>query len=135
MKSLTVTNRPLPLPRRRNRSSFPTEPLIPGPRRMVASARDMAQILERDPALWPGLTTCVTDTDGQSIVHYAAARNSDHASSLFGPDGVVARWRAELDDPKESRRERRQGREHVVTLRGKHSGYPVTVLFTVLEGT
>ncbi|GAB3690264.1 hypothetical protein [Nocardiopsis oceani] len=69
------------------------------------------------------------------MVHYAAGRGSRDADSLFGPDGVVARWRSVLAEPQESRRERRGGRERVVTLQGRHSGYPVTVLFTVVGAT
>jgi hypothetical protein len=110
------------------------EPLLPGPRRLTASARDVAELIEGDPSLWPALTTCVADTDGQAIVHYAAAHGAGQASSLFGPDGVVSRWRSLMDDASESRRERSEGGERVVTLRGHHCGHAVTVLFTVLTG-
>lgn len=110
------------------------EPLLPGPRRLTASARDVAELIEADPSLWPALTTCVADTNGQTIVHYAAAHGQGQAASLFGPDGVVSRWRALMNDASESRREHAQGRERVVTLRGHHSGHSLTVLFTVLTG-
>lgn len=110
------------------------EPLLPGPRRLTASARDVAELIEADPSLWPALTTCVADTNGQTIVHYAAAHGQGQAASLFGPDGVVSRWRALMSDASESRREHAQGRERVVTLRGHHSGHALTVLFTVLTG-
>lgn len=110
------------------------EPLLPGPRRLTACARDVAELIEGDPSLWPALTTCVADTNGQTIVHYAAAHGAGQASSLFGPDGVVSRWRSLMSDASESRRERAEGRERVVTLRGHRSGHKVTVLFTVLTG-
>ena len=112
----------------------PIEPSVSGPRRLTACARDVAALIEGDPGLWPALTTCVTDTNGLTTVHYAAVHGGGLASSLFGPDGVVSRWRARLHGPTEARRERAQGRERVVTLRGHHSGYAVTVLFTVLAG-
>ena len=126
---------PRALPRPKPLTGFPSEPLIPGPRKVICSARDVAGLLESEPGLWPGLTTCVTDTDGRLIVHYAAGRGSRDANRLFGPDGVAARWRSVLAEPKESRRERRGGRERVVTLQGRRSGYPVTVLFTVVGAT
>lgn len=132
MNLLATTARPGPLPRRRKQHELTVEPFVSGPRKAITSARTVARLLEDEPALWPGLTTFVTDTDGRLIVHYAAGRESREASSLFGPDGVVARWRSVLADPKEARRERNEGRERVVTLRGRHSGYPVTVLFTVI---
>ncbi|GAA1077828.1 hypothetical protein NE857_16055 [Nocardiopsis exhalans] len=110
------------------------EPLLPGPRRLTASARDVAELIEADPSLWPALTTCVADTNGQTIIHYAAAHGQGQAASLFGPDGVVSRWRALMSDASESRREHARGRERVVTLRGHHSGHALTVLFTVLTG-
>ncbi|MFY7065892.1 hypothetical protein ACOQFV_08520 [Nocardiopsis changdeensis] len=42
-----------------------------GPRKVIVTARHIAALLEREPSLWPGLTACVTDTDGRMIVHYA----------------------------------------------------------------
>ncbi|MBR8743089.1 hypothetical protein DSY14_15340 [Nocardiopsis sp. MG754419] len=95
----------------------------------------MAELIEGDPGLWPALTTCVTDINGLTTVHYAAVHGGGLASSLFGPDGVVSRWRDRLHVPTESSSERAGGRERVVTLRGEHSGYAVTVLFTVLAGS
>lgn len=105
--------------------------MAPGPRRAIASARNVARLLEQEPGLWPGLTTCVTDTDGQMIVHYAVSGDSRTASSLFGPDGVVALWRSVLAEPKEARREISQGNERVITVHGRYAGYIVTILFTV----
>lgn len=119
------------LPRRKPPRPLPSEPVAPGPRRAIASARNVAGLLEQEPRLWPGLTTCVTDTDGQMIVHYAVSGESTTASSLFGPDGVVALWRSVLAEPKEARREVAQGNERVITVHGRHAGYMVTVLFTV----
>lgn len=50
----------------------PAEPLsVSGPRKVIVTARYIAALLEREPSLWPGLTACVTDTDGRMIVHYA----------------------------------------------------------------
>lgn len=119
------------LPRRKPPRPLPPEPVAPGPRRAIASARNVAGLLEQEPGLWPGLTTCITDTDGQMIVHYAVNGNATSASSLFGPDGVVALWRSVLTEPEEARREVAQGNERVITVYGKHAGYMVTVLFTV----
>lgn len=132
MNTLPTTERLQALPKRK--SARPVEPCVSGPRRLTACARDVAALIEADPGLWPALTTCVTDTHGLTTVHYAAVHGGGLASSLFGPDGVVSRWRDLLHAPTESRRERAQGRERVVTLRGHHSGYAVTVLFTVLSG-
>ncbi|MEU3306529.1 hypothetical protein ACWGSK_23535 [Nocardiopsis sp. NPDC055551] len=133
MNTLPTAERIPALPRRE--PTRPIEPSVSGPRRLTACARDVAALIEADPGLWPALTTCVTDTNGLTTVHYAAVHGGGLASSLFGPDGVVSRWRARLHAPTEARRERSQGRERVVTLRGHHSGYAVTVLFTVLSGT
>ena len=112
----------------------PAEPRLPGPRKLTAGARDVAALIDEDPKLWPALTTCATDTEGRTIVHYAAGHSDSKASYLFSEDGVVARWRAQLHDPQESRSERADGQERVLTLRGRHSGYAVTVLITVLTG-
>ncbi|MBR8743755.1 hypothetical protein [Nocardiopsis sp. MG754419] len=91
-------------------------------------------MLEEHPRLWPGLTTVVTDTVGRTVIHYAAGRGTREAASLFGPDGVVAHWTSLLDEPTEVTRDLEQEHERVVTLRGGHAGYPVTVLFTVVGG-
>ncbi|MDE3724607.1 hypothetical protein PWG71_24735 [Nocardiopsis sp. N85] len=129
-------------PRFRNRPLAPPSgepPLVSGPRKIMATARHIAAVLEREPGLWPGLTTCVTDTDGRIIVHYTivtgrdSAGGEDAAAALSGPDGVVARWRSLLARERESRRERGNGRERITTVRGFSSGFPVTVLFTVLH--
>lgn len=121
-------------PRRKVRAEVPTEPRARGPRKVIATARNVAHLLEQHPALWPGLTTCITDTDGRMIVHYAVGGDSRDASFLFGPDGVVARWRSVLSEVQEAHRERGKGRERVVTVRGTYSGCSVTVLFTVISG-
>lgn len=122
---------PKGLPRRKPPRPLPTEPVAPGPRRAIASARNIAGLLEQEPGLWPGLTTYITDTDGRMIVHYAVSDDSTTASSFFGPDGVVALWRSVLAEPEEARREVAQGNERVITVHGKYAGYIVTVLFTV----
>lgn len=133
----------------------PAEPAaVSGPRKIVATARHIAELLEREPALWPGLTACVTDTDGLMIVHYTvlipggtestapAADPDPDADTGGGPapetvhipgpvaGAVPARWRMLLAGVRESHRV--QGREHVTVLRGVYAGLPVTVLFTVL---
>ncbi|MBB6119962.1 hypothetical protein [Nocardiopsis algeriensis] len=128
MSAISAAGGTLSLPR--NRAA--AEPLLRGPRKVIAGARSVAGLLEQDPALWPCLTTCVTDTDGRVIVHYAASGDSGEAACLFGPDGVVARWRSVLTQDREARRERDKGRERVVTVHGHHCGHPVTVLFTVI---
>ena len=48
---------------------------------------------------------------------------------------MLPAWRSHLDEAHETRRERKEGRECVVTLTGRREGQPVTVLFTVLLGT
>lgn len=133
MKTFPTIDPPAALPRQLQ-SELPSEPPAPGPRKVITAARDVAGMLEREPGLWPGLTACVTDTFGQLIVHYAAGRGTDAAEALFGPDGVVARWRSKLSEDQEARQERNEGREHVITVRGKHAGHSVTVLFTVIGG-
>lgn len=106
-----------------------------GPRRLAEGVRTVADLIEQEPALWPALTTCVGDTEGRSIVHYAAAQGSSEAAQLFDLDGVLPTWRSHLDQAHETRREREKGRECVVTLTGRRGDRPVTVLFTVLLGT
>lgn len=133
MNTLPTTEKVPALPGRE--PDRPVEPFVCGPRRLTACARDVVALIEGDPGLWPALTTCVTDTNGLTTVHYAAVHGGGLASSLFGPDGVVSRWRSRLHAPTEAKRERAQGRERVLTLRGHHSGYAVTVLFTVLAGS
>lgn len=132
MKTIATTPEPGKLPRREPRQRPAREPFVPGPRKVITSARALAGLLEEEPALWPGLTALVTDTNGRPILHYAAGRGSSQASALFGPDGVLARWRSLLREPEEVGGERLKGRERVVTLRGRHRGHPVTVLFTVV---
>lgn len=132
MKTLGSVPESGALPRSEPRRGRVPEPFVPGPRKVITSARALARLLEEEPALWPGLTALVTDTNGRPILHYAAGRGSQQALALFGPDGVVARWRSLLCEPDEDAGERLKGRERVVTLRGRHRGHPVTVLFTVI---
>lgn len=134
MKTFPAIDPPAVPPRQRVQNELPSEPPAPGAPTVITAARNVAGLLEREPGLWPGLTACVTDTFGQLIVHYAAGRGTESAEALFGPDGVVARWRSMLTEDQEARQERNEGREHVITVRGKHSGHSVTVLFTVIGG-
>ena len=100
-----------------------------GPQRAITCTHNVAELLEREPGLWPCLTTCVVDVEGLAAVHYAAGAGSRGASALFGPDGVLARWRSVLEGDRETHRERPD--ERLVTVHGTYGGMPITVLLTV----
>ncbi|WP_306367775.1 hypothetical protein [Nocardiopsis sp. CC223A] len=71
----------------------PAEPLsVSGPRKVIVTARHIAALLEREPSLWPGLTTCVTDVDGRMIVHYAvlAPGGAEHPAPVTDPASAPA---------------------------------------------
>ncbi|WP_017611571.1 hypothetical protein [Nocardiopsis salina] len=71
----------------------------------------------------------MVDVEGLTAVHYAAGAGSPEASALFGPDGVLARWRSVLESGQETHHERPD--ERLVTVNGTYGELPITVLLTV----